>query len=356
MSDKPETAKPTPAVAGWSRFPPTQSAVGGILFVPPLSKAKSLPLVVALHGCGQSAGDFAIGTRFADLAAKEDFAVLFPESDRSPDSLTLNPFGCWIWWDAENQGRQGEAALIVGLIDRAKETDERLMAERVFVTGMSAGAAMATILGCVYPDRVRAIAAHAGMAFGAAEAATPAALGSFGQGNAGSSVNYGAFTPFNMLDLMRWGQGARGSIAKAGDDGERDALKALAARGDAIGKVQALIVHGDGDPVVDKANARQLVLQVLQIGDILEIGADDQSVDARADAKRETKASHRGYGYTEWDYYDSTDRLVARVVRVKRLGHAWSGGSPAGTFTDSEGPDATAMTWAFFHEVAATQR
>ena len=156
-----------PDQSGWRRFEASGNSVGGALYVPPKAgwlpflgtQDRSLPLIVALHGCGQTAGDFAIGTRFAELAEEKGFAVLFPESQRSPETVALNPFGCWVWWSSVNQTRGGEPARIIALIERARAFEPRLATGRVCVAGLSSGAAMATILGAVYPDQVAAVAA-----------------------------------------------------------------------------------------------------------------------------------------------------------------------------------------------------
>lgn len=335
---------------GWRRFPSTAEAMGGTLFVP---KGKgALSVVVALHGCNQNAGDFAMGTRLHEHAAHDGFAVLFPETDRSPATIGLNPFGCWVWWARENQGRFGEPARIMGLLDAARAAEPRLSPDRIGVTGLSSGAAMAAILAAVYPDRVAAFAAHAGVAYAAAELDTPA-VPSWFRGKGPSGQDLLTFSPLNMMKVASWAKGSLSALEQAPDSGEKHADSALKARAGAAGRVPGLVVQGEADPVVDKANARQLVLQTLQIADLVDDGADDQSVDTRADAKAEGKGGTGGYPVSTWDYHDDAGGLVTRLVRIGRLGHAWSGGCAGGSFTDPEGPDASALTLAFFREVGA---
>lgn len=341
-----DSSAPTSVKKGWRRFPATETSVGGVLFVPP--GRKRLPLVVALHGCNQNAADFAMGAGFAELAEQEGFAVLFPETTRTRESVEFNPFGCWIWWAKENQARGGQTAQVIELIDRAKEASSRLSAGRVYVAGFSSGAAMAAILGCVYPDYVAAFASHAGVAFAAAEAATPTEAGLLVAELEGKPVNKKAFTPLNLGKIKAWSKGAMSAMKEAEAAGEHKAMKALEARGEAEGEVPALIVHGDRDDVVDRTNAKVLLYQVLRIADIVDTGANDQSVNKRANSKTEKTGGSGDYKMTTWEYHDSKDRLVARRIKIGRLGHAWSGGSPAGTYTDPEGPNATQLTWDFF--------
>jgi poly(3-hydroxybutyrate) depolymerase len=280
--------------------------------------------------------------------------VLFPETDRSPQTVSLNPFGCWVWWARENQGRSGEPARIFGLVDAALRAAGMGDAP-VFVAGLSSGAAMAAILGAVWPDRVAAVAAHAGVAYSAAEVETPVVPAWFrGVAEDGSSLL--SFSPLNMMKMKAWASESLGALREAQDGADALAVKAIAARDGAAGYAPVLVVHGELDPVVDPRNARQLVLQALQIADLADDGLDDQSVDTRADAKEEAPGAPDLYGHTRWDWRDAAGRLAARFVRVRKLGHAWSGGHPAGSFTDPLGPDATELSLDFFTEVAAQGR
>ena len=65
--------------------------------------AMPAPLVVALHGCSQDSRDFAIGSAFQDLADREGFVLLYPETERPYLTYALNPKRCWLWWSADNQ-------------------------------------------------------------------------------------------------------------------------------------------------------------------------------------------------------------------------------------------------------------
>jgi poly(hydroxyalkanoate) depolymerase family esterase len=122
-----------------------------------------LPLVVMLHGCKQNPDDFARGTRLNQLAEEQGFLVAYPAQSRG-----ANRSNCWNWFEPQQQTPAGvEPSTIVGIVREISATyrvDER----RVFVAGLSAGAAMAVILGDSYPDVFAAVAAHSGLPRGAA--------------------------------------------------------------------------------------------------------------------------------------------------------------------------------------------
>lgn len=343
-----------PQLDGWRRFAVSDVSVGGTLYVPP-SGGDVLPLVVALHGCRQTAGDFAFGTRFAELADAEGFAVLFPESVRTDAAHPLNPRGCWIWWSAINQTRAGEPGLIAALLRRVYATEPRLKPIRACVTGLSSGAAMATILGAVYPDLVRAVAAHAGVAYSAAEVRTPT-LPIWFSATPDARSALATFSPLNWYRLYRWS--TEGLDVLETPDGLADlhAARILAHRAavpvNPPGPVRVLVVHGDADQTVDALHARELIKQVLQVADLIDNDTDDDSVDTRADAIRDSVGGAGNYPVRTRDYHDAHGALVGRLVEIGQLGHAWSGGSPAGSYTDPLGPVATELTWRFFRDEA----
>lgn len=137
-------------------------ALSGHEFVPPGARA----LVVALHGCRQDARGYDRGTGWTALAAREGFAVLAPDQN-APN----NAWRCFNWFD-DTQG-QAEAASIVALVD-GMVARHGLDPRRVFVTGLSAGGAMAARLLATHPARFAGGAVLAGLPFGAAHDANQA--------------------------------------------------------------------------------------------------------------------------------------------------------------------------------------
>src|SRR5688500_3161879 len=114
-----------------------------------------------LHGCVQPASDFAIATRMNDAAAAKGWAVLWPQ--QSPAAHELR---CWNWYLPEHQKRDGgEPAMLANLI---RDVCAEHGFDRVFLAGISAGAAMSAVLAANYPEMFTAVAMHSGVAFGAA--------------------------------------------------------------------------------------------------------------------------------------------------------------------------------------------
>jgi poly(hydroxyalkanoate) depolymerase family esterase len=120
-------------------------------------------MVMMLHGCTQTALDFALGTQMHQQAERNGWVVIYPEQGRGH-----NASGCWNWFRPQDQGRSGgEPALLAALAVSVAE-QHGIPAEHSFVAGLSAGGAMAAILGQTYPDVFRAVGIHSGLAPGAA--------------------------------------------------------------------------------------------------------------------------------------------------------------------------------------------
>jgi len=120
-------------------------------------------LVVVLHGCTQSAADYDLGAGWSTLADRFGFCLLFPEQQAAN-----NPNRCFNWFQPEDSSRgSGEAQSIRQMIDRMV-SDHDIDPERVFVTGLSAGGAMASVMLATYPDVFAGGAIIAGLPYGAA--------------------------------------------------------------------------------------------------------------------------------------------------------------------------------------------
>jgi len=280
------------------------------LYVPSSYSSASdapVPLVVMLHGCTQSPDDFAAGTRMNALAEQHGFLVIYPA--QAPNA---NGSKCWNWFRGEDQRRdRGEPSLIAGItreVASAYRIDERC----IFVAGLSAGAAMAVILGATYPDIYSAVGAHSGLPYGSAHDVSSA---------------FGAM---------------KGSRAQAGHSSP---LGRRASPG-ADRPMPTIVFHGDSDQTVVVQNGDAIVEQA-------RVGFPDQ---ATLDASVNHGAATSGRTYRRTVYADSDGHPVVEHWLVHGAGHAWSGGSPDGTYTDGRGPDASAEIIRFFHARARARR
>jgi poly(hydroxyalkanoate) depolymerase family esterase len=266
--------------------------------------AQRLPMLVMLHGCKQDAETFAAATRMNGLADRDRFIVLYPEQRR-----LANPHRCWNWFSGSAQSGAGEAAILADMV-RSLALEHNADPARIYIAGLSAGAAMANNLAVCHADLFAGCALHSGLMFEAA----------------GST--------HDALEAMR--DGARPDPAKSG----RRAFE------HARGKAQtmpALVIHGDGDAVVNPVNAGQVAAQFETMNRLL-LGETD---DARNRAREERSAG----GYR----YEVSDRLLGgrplvRSILVRGLGHAWSGGSAEFPYNDPRGPDASELICDFFAE------
>lgn len=258
------------------------------LFVPSGYQGQPLPLVVMLHGCTQSPDDFAAGTRMNFIAEEQTCFVVYP-AQRSD----ANRSKCWNWFRTADQRRgEGEPSLIAG-ITRQVMRDYSVDAKRVYVGGLSAGAAAAAIMGATYNDLYAAVGIHSGLACGAATD-MPSAFAAMQQGGGPShSVISGGGPP-----------------------------------------VPAIIFHGDRDATVHPNNGDQVLEQAMG-------------------TMRTQKKVHRGqipggHAYTRTTHIDVGGREILEHWIIHGAGHAWSGGCPAGSYTDPQGPDATREMLRFF--------
>jgi poly(hydroxyalkanoate) depolymerase family esterase len=130
----------------------------------PAALAPGAALVVVLHGCTQSAASYDHGSGWSELADRHGFALLFPEQ-----SHANNPAGCFNWFVPEDIRRgSGEAMSVHQMIMTtiaAHDIDPR----RIFITGLSAGAAFAVAMLALYPQVFAGGAAIAGLPYGCAQ-------------------------------------------------------------------------------------------------------------------------------------------------------------------------------------------
>lgn len=251
------------------------------LYTPAALPAGPRPLILMLHGCTQNPDDFAVGTRMNALAEERGFFVAYPEQPQSANARL-----CWNWFEpAHQQAERGEPAILAGIVREiaaAQAVDERA----IFVAGLSAGGAMAAVLGETYPQLFAGVGVHSGLPYGAAS-------------DVGSA-----------LALMRSGKGAAAAATRSG-------------------AVPRLIVfHGDGDRTVHPANG-EAVAGPSKAGESLDRGV----------------SGGRGYART---VRAGRDAPAVEYWAVEGLGHAWSGGDAGGTYADPAGPDASREMVRFF--------
>jgi poly(hydroxyalkanoate) depolymerase family esterase len=262
------------------------------LYVPSGYGGRPVPLIVMLHGGTQEAEDFAAGTRMNELAERGTFLVVYPEQ-----SVAANPRRYWNWFRPGDQQRgSGEPAIIAGLTGRVG-AEYAVEAGRVYVAGFSAGAAMAAVMAASYPDVYAGVGVHSGLAYG---------------------VAHDVASAFKAMK-----QGAAG-----------------AARYDA-GPVPLIVIHGDGDPTVDHVNAEDLVDARLRAGGR-----------RPAHYRRQTNNEQvpGGRRYTRTVFTDGGGGACVEQWTVHGGGHAWSGGSARGSYTDPLGPDASGAMVRFFRQ------
>ena len=167
--------KPLPASGEWLAgiAPGPAGARRFHLYVPPglaLRAGEKLPLLVMLHGCGQTGRELAASSRMNRLAVRHRFLVLYPEQER-----LANAHGCWNWFDRRSGKADAEAATLLAAIELVARRHPVDMA-RVAVAGLSAGASMAALLAARYPDR---FCAGRGSALGGRQPAWRSVVGLF---------------------------------------------------------------------------------------------------------------------------------------------------------------------------------
>ena len=259
------------------------------LYVPSGYRGQAVPLIVMLHGCTQSPDDFAAGTRMNEAAEAHTCLVVYPAQ-----TSAANLQKCWNWFNAGDQQRDsGEPALIAG-ITRQVMRDYAVDPRRVYAAGLSAGGAATAILGETYPDLFAAIGVHSGLACGAASD-MPSAFAAMRQGGPGRAHD----APDTRI-------------------------------------VPAIVFHGDRDTTVHPRNGDEVVAQ------------SSPSDPLRIRVQQGRAANGHAYSRSVHTAADGSARVEQWVIHG--AGHAWAGGSAAGSYTDPHGPDATGEMLRFFLE------
>ena len=275
-------------------------------YVPAAYQGQAMPLVVMLHGCKQAPDDFAAATRMNALAEEHGLVVVYPQQ-----ASRANVSKCWNWFQGEHQQRDaGEPSLIAG-IAREVVASYGLDGHRVYVAGLSAGGAMAAIMGTVYPDVFAAVGIHSGLAYAAASDVTSA------------------------FAAMR-GQKSRAPHKTAPEGIARN--------------VPTIVFHGDGDTTVDASNGDELIARA---GTAASMDADHAEGFSDYEPVVE-QGETGGRRYTRTTFCDAAGRSVMEQWLVHGAAHAWCGGSAEGSFSDPAGPDASREMLRFFLQHQST--
>ncbi len=296
---EPGAAAATPTAAAFTGGTHTHATLTRAykLFVPPGRAERPRALVVMLHGCTQDPDDFAAGTGMNTCALEQGFVVLYPAQ-----SQDANPSRCWNWFKHNHQQRgSGEPALIASMTTAVMK-EQGIDPVRVYVAGLSAGGAMATIVAEAYPDIFAAVGVHSGLPRGAASS-VPEALSVMNIGVAGT------------------GQPARSRRVEAASSAH----------------VPTIVFHGDQDRTVHPRNGEQVIAAAL-------------GGTAAGAARVEQGVSRQGRRYTRSTHVGEGGSALAEHWLLHGAGHAWSGGQAAGSYTDAAGPDASREMLRFFFE------
>jgi poly(hydroxyalkanoate) depolymerase family esterase len=297
---QPSAPLPTPDIvpAGGKFIAATYSNPAGSraykLYVPSRYHGQALPLIVMLHGCTQSPDDFAAGTRMNVIAEEQACFVVYPVQPSD-----ANPAKCWNWFRPADQRRgQGEPSLVAGITCQVMR-DYSVDPRRVYIAGLSAGAAAAVVMGAAYPDLYAAIGVHSGLSCGAANDLSSA-----------------------LLAMQRG-----------------ELVTAVLGDGPAV---PTIVFHGDRDTTVHPRNGDHVIAQSMR------------ATSAQKQVQRGRVPG--GHAYTRTVHTDASGRAILEHWDIHGAGHAWSGGSPAGSYTDPRGPDATREMLRFFlaHALPAT--
>jgi poly(hydroxyalkanoate) depolymerase family esterase len=284
-----------------------------LVHVPPdLDPSVPVAAVCMLHGCTQDPSSFAAATAMTNTADRHGFVVVYPGQPRAH-----NAQGCWNWFlPAHQQRGTGEPELIAGIARRliAKEFGQTVDPARIFVAGLSSGGAMALILAVCYPDLFAAVAIHSGL-------------------------------PYRSADDVASAFAAMGA---AGATRVPDGHPISAAMGEHARAVPSLVIHGTADRTVAPENARRILAQLMHANHLAAPEAC-QHDPARPSASQRARANG-GLHYTHERWVDARGALMHESIEVHGLGHAWSGGVPGGSYTDSRGPSASEAIWAFFSQ------
>jgi poly(hydroxyalkanoate) depolymerase family esterase len=258
-------------------FGPNPGALRMFSFAPG-NLPRDAALVVVLHGCGQTAGGYDLGAGWSTIARRYGFALLMPEQQPSN-----NAQGCFNWFNPEDTARDsGEACSIRKMIARMV-SDHKINPRRIFVTGLSAGGAMTSVMLATYPEVFAGGAIIAGLPFGVATNVREALSGMYQT----SSRPAG-----ELGDLVRQASDHKGPWPKVS------------------------VWHGSADRTVNPANANEIVKQWLDVHDLPVPPMSEGDVD----------------GYPRQVWWDADGDTVIESYTITNMAH----GTPLGLADNDE--------------------
>ena len=230
-------------------------------------------LVVVLHGCGQSAAGYDLGAGWSTLAKHYGFVLLMPEQQPAN-----NANGCFNWFNPEDTARDsGEACSIRQMIARMVR-EHKIDGRRIFVTGLSAGGAMTSVMLATYPEVFAGGAVIAGLPFGVASNVREALNGMFQSHSRPAS---------ELGDLVRHASNHKGPWPKIS------------------------VWHGSADRTVNPANANEIVKQWLDLHHLPSTPMSESNVD----------------GYPRQVWWNADGETVVECYTITDMAH----GTPLGT-------------------------
>ncbi len=291
------------------------------LWVPKtLETGKASPLLMLLHGCTHDAEDMAEISHMNEVADANQFLVVYPEQARLANLLK-----CWNWFDPKHQSRAaGEPSILAAVVEQVRSLYD-IDSDRIYIAGVSAGGAMAVILGATYPDLFAGIAVASGGEF---KAATNVASG---------------------LAIMKHGGPDPVQQGQAAFEAMKIGLVRKARR-----RMPVIVFHGTADTRVFPINADQIIVQWSKTNACL---AAEQGESGFA-LSEEVIAGEvpGGYVFRRHMYFDQTGGLLMEKWMVEGLGHAWSGTLTPHKYGDPKGPNASEEIWRFFREAGSSAR
>lgn len=253
-------------------------------YVPSTYKAgEEVPLVVALHGCSQTASQFATSTKLNKMAEKYNFIVIYPQQ-----AVTRQVIMCWSFFSS-NSRNSTEPKMIVNMVNQVK-SQYSIDDSKVFVCGFSAGGAMASTLALCYPDVFAAASVTSGLMFNSCNMMTYATAMLYGSSNSPTTTGRSAYS-------------SAGSKAHV---------------------IPIITFHGLSDTTVNVVNSYQIMTQFGTFNDLADDGQLNSSI--RGDSDKQTTTPT----YIHYEHFDANGDIVMERYVVSELAgiyaHVWNGG------------------------------